>query len=268
MPDAQKLFKAKELQSVCIVNAEGRQANLDKVLSLGLPTVNKLPARAGQLAIVASGPSVRDHLDELRAWPDEIWAINGAYDYLLGQGIVPHGFFAIDPLPDLVEYVERAHADTTFYVAATCDVSVFERLKGHKVLTFYPDAEDMKYPEGAGMIGGGTTALTRAPYLGLLQGWRDITLFGADSSYAGGEYCYEWGSYSTDIAQPKIWVEVGGNHYETEVGLMKQVSQMGVIMQKFNGMLKVKCGGLMDAFLKAPTMDDAIIEVETDDEAA
>ena len=262
----EKRFRAKELQSVCVVNAEGRQANLDKVLSLGLPTAQKLPGRAGKLAIVASGPSVPDFLDDITS-SDEIWAINGAYDYLLGQGIVPQGFFAIDPLPALAEYVARAHQDSTFYVASTCDLSVFDALKNNKVITFHPDSEDLVYPKDAGRIGGGTTAITRAPYLGLLRGWRDITIYGADSSYDGREYCYEWGSYSTDIDEPRMWVEVEGKHFQTELGLMKQVSQMGVILQRFNGMLKIKCDGLMDAFLKAPMMDDAIIDVEKDADA-
>lgn len=246
-----------------MVGPEGRQSNLEAVLARGLPTVKQSPARAGQLAIVASGPSVREHLAELKSWPDEIWAINGAYDYLLDHGIVAQGFFAIDPLPGLADYVRRANQATTFYIASTSDLSVFDTLTDHKVITFHPIADDMQYPKDAGFIGGGTTALTRAPYLGLLHGWRDIMIFGADSSYDGGEYCYQWGRYACDIAQPKIWVDMNGEGpFETEVGLMKQVSQMGVIIQKFNGMLKFKCGGLMDAFLRAPTMDDSVIEVE------
>lgn len=247
-----------------MVDKDGRVQNLASCLARGLPTVQKLPKRAGRLAIVASGPSVREHLDEFREWDGEVWAINGAYDYLLDQGIVPHGFFAIDPLPELAEYVQRPHADTTFYIASTSDPSVFDALKDAKVLTFHPYSEDVKYPEGSGHIGGGTTSVTRAPYLGLLQGWRDITLFGVDSSYDGREYCYEWGRYSTDIAQPKIWVDLydGGPKYQTEVGLLKQVSQLGTFAEIFNGMLKFRCGGLLADFLKQAPRDDIPIEIE------
>ena len=123
----------------------------------------------------------------------------------------------------------------------------------------------MDYPRGEWIVGGGTTAMTRAPYFGLLQGWRDITLFGADSSFDGREYCYKWGTYSCDIAATKVWVDVNGGNgqaFETELGLLKQVSQLGVLHTKFNGMLKFRCGGLMAAFMRAPTMDDSQIEVE------
>lgn len=265
MPDASLVCK--ELESVCVVDKEGRNHNLNLVLARGLPTVQRLPKRAGRLAIVASGPSVRDYLDELREWDGEVWAINGAYDYLLDQGIVPHGFMAIDPLPGLAEYVQRPHPDTTFYIASTCDVSVFDALKEYKVQTFHPYSDDVTYPDEFGIIGGGTTSVTRAPYLGLLQGFRDITLYGVDSSYDGQEYCYQWGRYSCDIAQPKIWVDLydGGPRYETEIGLMKQVSQLAAIVPIFNGMLKFKCGGLMRDFLMQTPRDDIPIEIEKKD---
>ena len=267
MADASPLI-CKELESVCVVDKEGRDRNLSSALARGLPTAQKLPARTGRLAIVAAGPSVRDHLEELRSWPGEVWAINGAYDYLLDQGIVPHGFFAIDPLPELAEYVQRPHPETTFYIASTADPAVFDALKDARVLTFHPYSDDVGYPEGFGTIGGGTTSVTRAPYLGLLQGWRDITLFGVDSSYDGQEYCYPWGRYSTDIANPKMWVDLydGGPRYQTEVGLLKQVSQLAVLAPLFNGMLKFKCGGLMQDFLDQPARDDIPLEVEKKDE--
>lgn len=253
-----------------MVEKDGREQNRDSCMARGLPTVQKLPKREGRLAIVASGPSVRGYLDELRNWTGEVWAINGAYDYLLEQGIVPHGFFAIDPLPELAEYVQHPHEQTTFYIASTSDPSVFDALKGAKVETFHPYSEDVKYPNDLGTIGGGTTSVTRAPYLGLLQGWRDIILYGVDSSYDGQEYCYKWGRYSTDIAQPKIWVDLhdGGEKFETEVGLLKQVSQVGAFLHIFQGMLKVRCGGLMAAFLEQPARDDIPIEIEKKDDRA
>jgi hypothetical protein len=36
---------------------------------------------------------------------------------------------------------------------------------------------------------------------------------------------------------------------------MKQVVQLGVISGKFNGAIKLRCGGLMEAFLKAPNYE-------------
>jgi len=96
-----------------------------------------------------------------------------------------------------------------------------------------------------------------------------MTLFGVDSSYDGQEYCYQWGRYSTDIAQPKIWVDLydGGPRFETEIGLLKQVSQIGAFLHIFNGMLKVRCGGLLADFLEQAPRDDIPIEVEKKQDA-
>ena len=105
MTDAPKI-QCKMLDSVCVVDAEGRRSNLASVQARDFPLVKQLPERSGQLAIVASGPSLRDYHHELVEWPGEVWAINGAYDYLLDNNITPQGFFAIDPLPGLAEYLE------------------------------------------------------------------------------------------------------------------------------------------------------------------
>ena len=47
------------------------------------------------LAIVGGGPSVKDHLDELRAWPGHIWGVNAACTWLAKQGIGSL-FFSVD----------------------------------------------------------------------------------------------------------------------------------------------------------------------------
>ena len=247
-----------------MVEEAGRKRNLSSAMLRGLPQVQQLPQRAEPLALVASGPSVADHLDELRGWPGTIWAINGAYDYLVTHGIVPDGFFGMDPLPGLAQYVERPDQKTTFYICSICDPAVFDNLKNHNVLLWHPDGEGVEYPPDQWVIGGGTTAVTRAPYLALLQGFRDITLYGVDSSFQqGSPYCYRWGTYACDIDQPRFLIEANGEGpFETELGLMKQVSQLNVLHQRFAGKLKFKCGGLLAAFMRAPEASSDLFEID------
>lgn len=231
-------------------------------MALGLPVCGKLPERKGALCIAGSGPSLADHLDELR--DADVWAINGAYDYLVGHNIIPTGFVGIDPLPGLSEYVLHAQPETTFYIASSCDPEVFRVLTGFDVRTWNAEAEGMLYPVGQYVVGGGTTALTRAPFLAQMMGWRDITLYGADSSFIDGRYCYRWGTYACDFDCEPVKVNCNGEVFFSEIGLMKQVAQLGFMQQSFRGMLKFRCGGLMDAFLRAPMMDDSDIEVVGD----
>lgn len=245
------------LDNCCVVDGEGLDRNLTSVLARGLPQCREQPARAGRLAVVGGSPSVREFLDELRGWPGEIWAINGAYDFLLEHGIVPHGFIGVDPLPGLAEYVRNARRETTFYLSGLLDPSVFDALAGNKVELWFPEQDAVKWPPGLWLVGGGTTAMTRVPFLARLLGWRDIAIFGADSSFTGDRYCYGYGKYGEDSKANVLKVRVGDEWFDTELGLMKQVAQLGVIAQHFDsdkGVISFRCRGLLDAYLRSPIL--------------
>lgn len=250
-----------EIESCCVVEPEGCARNLQGSLARNLPKCEQQPERNGQLAIVGSGPSVRDYLSDLRGWPGEIWAVNGAYNYLLGEGIIPQGFMAVDPLPGLAEYLQDPRRETTFYVSALCDPSVFDALREHNVKLWFPVQDSVKYPPGLWMVSGGTTALTRSPFLAHMLGWRDLTYFGADSSFDKSKYCYTDGTYLEDSKDPINWVKTpnGEGPFPTTLCLLKQASQFGSIQPHFKGKMTFKCGGLLDAFLRSPVMTETEI---------
>ena len=267
-------MKACLLESHCIVNEDGRRANLKANLARGVPVFTQnVPEHDRPLLIVGSGPSVSGMIDVVKAWPGDVWAINGAYDFLLSHGLICEGFFGLDPLPQLADYLRNANEYTTFYIVSMCDPSVLDALEGHKVMLWHALAENREdFPEGHTLIYGGTTAVTRAPYLALAMGYRDINLIGVDSSYdrEQGQYCYEWGMYETDIAEMTIPVSINGEGpFYTEIGLCKQVAQLGTMLTGFNRkreMLKIHAAGLMGAYMRAPVMDDSVIEVLPYDE--
>ena len=228
-------------------------------LARGLPRCTEKPVRTGRLAVVAAGPSVRDYLEEIRGWDGEVWAINGAYDYLRANGIVPHGFMAIDPLPGLAEYVKNPHPDTTFYLSSVLDPSVFDALEGYNIKVWFADQDAVTFPSGVYVVGGGTTAITRAPFLARMLGWRDITFFGADSSFDDGEsrYCYGYRKYGEDSKANvlKVNLPTGEGPFYTELCLMKQVAQMGTIAMYLQGTkIDFRCKGLMDAYIRSPVL--------------
>jgi hypothetical protein len=264
-------MKAALLESHCIVKMDDRKTNLDKNLASGRPVLmSDQPEQNKPLLIVGSGPSVSDQktIDYIQAWPGDVWAINGAYDFLLDQGLICEGFFGLDPLPGLADYVRRPQEETTFYIASMCDPSVLETLKDNKLLLWHACAEDSGFfPEGHKAVIGGTTAVTRAPFLALALGYRDINLIGVDSSYDDekGQYCYQWGRYATDINEMIVPVKINGEGpFYTELGLLKQVTQLGSMLKMFNQkkeMLKIHPAGLMGAFMRAPELDDSSVEV-------
>jgi hypothetical protein len=240
-------MKAALLESHCIVDEEGRAANLKANLARGLPVLTQVvPEHDRPLLVVGSGPSVSGLIEYIKNWKGDVWAINGAYDYLLSHGLICEGFFGIDPLPELADYVRNANEYTTFYLASTSEA----------------------FPEGHQMVYGGTTAVTRAPFLALVLGYRDINMIGVDSSYdkERGQYCYQWGTYKTDIAEMTIPVTIDGKEiFFTEIGLCKQIAQLGTMLTAFNRdgkeHLKIHPAGLMGAFMRSPMLDDSDIEL-------
>ena len=250
LPEGVELIKTH-----CIASTEDCTRNIVSAYARKLPECTKQPFRTGRLAIVGSAPSVSDYLDEIKAC-DEIWAVNGSYDWLLSQGIVPHGFLGMDPVPGLAEYVEGARKETTFYISSVCDPSVFDALEGFRVVVWHTKQEALCYPDDAVVLCGGSTCLTRAPFLANLLGWRDIHVFGCDSSYAEDRYVYPSGTYQEDQKRPVIWIEVDGHAFPTVMGLAQQATQFCVIHEMFKGQLKFRCGGLTAALLASPICDE------------
>lgn len=268
------------IDSRCVLSDEDCERNLHRTLARNLAYCKQSPERTDKLAIVASGPSVTDFLDEIKTYK-HIWAINGAYNFLVDNGVIPEGFFGTDPLPGLAAYVDRPNPETTYYISALCDPSVFDALKDQNVKVWFPQQDAVRFPmnlpEGVQVVPGGTTALTRAPFLALMLGFTDVTLYGADSSYrghfykergedffAGQRYCYEDNTYPEDSRAPVKTVKIHGQGlFCSEIPLLQQVSQLGVMWthQTWGVKFKIRCHGLMDAYIKAPleTEDGEII---------
>lgn len=251
------------LESLLPVTDEEFLKNLHSNLERSIPRCEPLPERENnRLAIVGSGPSVRDYLDDIRNFDGEVWAINGAYNYLQDQGIVAD-FLGCDPLPGLCDYLKRPHKDSIFYLAGTCDPTTFDAVQGYDVRMWFLTSENIKYPPGLWTVIGGTTVLLRAPFLAWMLGLRDLTFFGADSSFdPNGRYAYPDGSYQWDSEAPVMDVMTGNGEgpFPTEICLMKQATQFHAIKQIYRGRMEFKCGGLLAAFMRSPFHDEPVID--------
>ena len=247
------------VESRCVVDEDGRARNFANCIARGLPVLKKGLERTDKLAVVAAGPSVPAFLDEIKTFKN-IWAVNGAYGYLIENGIVPSGFVGVDPLPTLSGYFGKANKNTTFYMSAQSDPSVFDTLKDYNVeiwvaeqTGFTNEHSDIPY------LPGGTTAATRAPFVARHLGFRNVTLFGVDSSFGQNRYCYKDGTYPDDSTAPPMRVMCNGEGpFYSEICLVKQVSQLDVMMrhQTWGVKFAIRCGGLMDAYLRSPVEDE------------
>jgi hypothetical protein len=252
------------LESLLPVTDEEFLKNLTTNLERSIPRCEPLPERENnRLAIVGSGPSVRDYLDELRTFDGHVWAINGAYNFLQDNGIVANGFVGCDPLLGLSDYLKRPNPATTFYLAGTCDPTTFDAVEGQDVRMWFLKSQNIKYPGGLWVVTGGTTCLLRAPFLAWMLGFRNVSIYGADSSFdTDGRYCYTDGTYQWDSEAPVNWVmtENGEGPFPTEICLMKQATQFHAIKQLWRGEMTFRCGGLLDAFMRSPTRSETMFD--------
>lgn len=248
------------LEVCCVASGEVRLGHIKHALSLGLPVCVLEKEHDRVVACVGAGPSVRNHLQELRDFPGEVWAINGAHNFLIENGVNVSGCVLLDPEAQLVEYLKKPNASVTYYVASVCHPEVFSALDGFDVRVWHAWLEESMPPSGSYAVPGASTCLTRAPFLAHMLGYRDIRIFGADSSYEEVTHCYGDSIVDTGVDHTREIVRVGDQLFATEVKLMQQVTEMRVIAEHFPAKISFHCGGLMRAFLDAPleNTDDAI----------
>ncbi len=163
--------------------------------SLNLPELRLRDApRMGRAVIVGGSPSMADHLEDIRvlaADPDNmLFAVNWSHTWLINQGIIPDAcvFFEIDAEPDST--LKAAHPDVSYYICSHCHPRTFDELKGFKRVLWHspPNSEAERVVgeeifKGSNMVGGGIGTFTRTLTIALQLGFRNIELFGVDSSY-------------------------------------------------------------------------------------
>lgn len=201
----------------CVADADTRQKHIDSAVNRKLRPVIKRKERKGKLAIVASGPSATEFIPMLKEWDGEIWAINRAFEWLRHRGVKPTGFLGIDPEWFLVECLPNIPEDVTYYLAAQVHPCVFDHLKDRDVRLWFMADDQVKLPWDAYPIYGGSTCLSRAPNLGWAQGWRDVHVFGGDSSFTHKTHVH-----GGDLPANAIETRVNGQAFKTTGVMMAQ----------------------------------------------
>lgn len=201
-------------------------------MGLGLPMVGEIQPVAERLAIVGGGLSVAEHIDELRRFPGEVWAINGTFHWCRAQGIFP-SFYTIDPSPKIEGMCLGAeHA----ILSTRCDPSVFRALKGKQI--------ELTHVGPGGLEGGATSAAT-APIVAITRGHRHVMFFGCESSYGQQSHIYENKSPSSLID-----VVCGGHHYVTSPDMFMQAELLCDVIKTAPLVFDEHSGGLLGAMVR------------------
>ena len=217
--------------------------NVKRASVNGVPEVRKYALDKCQLALVAGGPSINQHVDTLKAWDGEIWAVNGAYRWCRDHGIEAT-LLAIDPHEIVLRWAEGAHKAI---LGNTCMPEVFELLR---------DADVRQFRLGMGAIVGMSSTATTVPHLAAYAGASHVTFFGCESSFTGDSHAYQ-ARLNELIAEgmhadrdDHVVITCGGSDYLTVPDFYRQAGELAGFINAFPEFLAEESGGLLRAMVE------------------
>ena len=158
--------------------------NVRSALSRGLPTLQGCRAHEHVLSVAAGGPSLADTYQRLTG---QIAAVNGSCGWLINRGVIPDLCAVMDPGEHMAGVI-AADRRVRYFIASSCDPSVFDKLKDCDVTLWHPTGFPgvrQALPADTLMVGGGCTMGLRWLSLGYTLGFRRFDLHGMDSSFRG-----------------------------------------------------------------------------------
>lgn len=230
------------------------QDHIREALSTGFPVVERRPLRWTHLAVAGGGPSLVNHLETLRNWQGEIWAINQTASWLKSQGIDSTLFSvdAGDDLPQWTEGVDKA------LLASICHPELFRKLKGKEVRIFHTE----HYEPADFKATGGPSSACRVPKLALALGHGGVTFFGCEGSFETVSHAYR--NENTSETRPKqVIVKAGGKLYRTGPDYMLTSEYLAEVIRTFPHVFDEQSGGLLRAMIQNPDTWEIVALSET-----
>ena len=238
------------------VPAERMLQNMRSAIARNLPQVSVCKAHGLTMSVAGGGPSLADTYKELDGF---ICAVNGSLKFLLDREIKPGASYACG-ICDAGEHIADmivADSRVRYYVASTCDPSVFDKLSGCDVRLWHLTPDSLEHPEWFERrlnnsyngrwtaIGGGCTMGLRWLMLGYSLGFRKFHLHGLDSSFRdGATHAYP------DRADKKDRIKVYGR--ETRPNFLAQVYDFFVSLETLSSLepteITVHGDGLLQDF--------------------
>lgn len=189
----------------CVLNTDEDtiRRNIEHSLTLGLKEVWPCKQQDTEVIICAGGPSLLDHIDEIRerqAQGAKVIALANVAHLLLAHGIRPNGHILLDSKPRNAEFI--VNCETTLFISSQCDPKVFENaLKTDNEIYLYHAVNNPEefevisnhYKEDPWLpIQGGSTITTRAIRLFTILGYKNFHIYGWDSCFMNdSHHAYE-----------------------------------------------------------------------------
>ena len=232
----------------------------------------------GLIVVASAGPSLVDHLDDIKKEQEQgakIVCVKHSLPVLMKNNIIPWGCIVLDPRPlDGVSthgiprqvLFQDISKDTKFFIATMTDPSVTDYIMSKTDNIYGWDAYSQAVHgweelTNTMLITGGTCAATRAVGVCHVLGYRNFTLYGFDSCVYDlsdedkkAKIDPKENHVPDDIMRPKylnVGVEVSGNEEKFwttgELLAMAQDIESMLDNKELDINLEMKCGGLVDA---------------------
>jgi len=178
------------LPAVCNTPPADVLANVELASAFPYPWLRREAETGRPALLVGGGPSVLMFLDTIRAEQAagaSVFSMNGTRAMLADAGIASEYFVMVDARPDAAAFVGAAGVNL---IASTCDRAVFGRFgDADRVVVWHPSfpgLSDIPSDRERVLIGGGSSVGILTMSIAHVLGFRDLRLFGYDSSYSAG----------------------------------------------------------------------------------
>jgi hypothetical protein len=231
-----------------------------------LPWLKELPQNTGVAVIVGGGPSLAQTIPMIKGHAQaghSVFALNNAASFLVEQGVTPGLQIIIDPRPQNIKFVVDRPAKR-FLLSSQCDPSLFESLEGCDVTVLQPAMEGIRehLPEGstATLIGGGITAGLTAMAAVYTLGYREIHLYGYDSSDADDGNAHAYAQDENDPEKKRIEVIVAGRRFRSSYAMYAQAEKFesfARLMAENDATIHVHGDGLLPTIAREMTKGES-----------
>lgn len=215
------------------VTSDHALANVARNINLDLEWFTGCPPHKGTLVLVCGGPSMKDHLQEIKDHKRrgaKIATVNNALRYMLSVGIKPDHHIILDARPDNVAFLQDAPEGIRYFLASQVDPSLFEALRHRDVILWHNglgDGEEIAQlckdiAKPCVIVPGGCTVGLRSLWLAYGSGYRKVHVYGMDSSYSAGEHH----AYPQTLNDDDTTIEValGGERYVCAKWMARQAN--------------------------------------------
>jgi hypothetical protein len=243
-----------------VCNTEDHEVfgNVRSAVARGLPWLQLAEPHDGVAVIVGGGPSMKPLLPMIAAHKtagQTIFAVNGTVPTLGSVDVTPDYFVLLDARAANQGFVQPNKA-TKYLIASQCQPSIFDALEGNDVTVWhpaYPGIQEYIGDKECALIGGGTTVGLQAMSIAFCLGYRNIHLYGFDSSYsmAGEGHAYPQAVNDGD-AHESYWVS--GKEYISAPWMARQAMEFQTAAQQLaeeDTIIQVHGYGLLPAIAKA-----------------